>query len=116
MRAEQQMSTAANSEISRPAAVQAMREGVHWGSLAACAEPEVSPEIFELAGEKSKLGRECLELARAVCGRCVVIEECLAETMAFKDFSLFRAGLTDVELQTLARRNARKAASNRRAG
>lgn len=102
-----------------------MREGVDWRSLAACAERElnpvtlayelkVDPDTFSYADDKPS-NMYSLQMAQEVCQRCVVIEECLADTMETKDFSLFRAGMTGDELQTLARRNARRVTSNRRA-
>lgn len=111
--------------MSRQIAVSAMREGVDWRSLAACAEREldpetltyelkVDPETFSYADDKAA-NRQSLHLAQTLCQRCVVKEECLAETMGAKDYSLFRAGLTAEELQALSRRNARREASNRRA-
>lgn len=89
-----------------------MRAGRHWQTLTACGGED--PEIFAYADNKPG-NAYSLQEAREICGRCVVKEECLAETMKLQDFNLFRAGLTIDELRALARQNARRIHSNRRA-
>ncbi len=90
-----------------------MRAGRHWQTLTACGDED--PEIFTYADTKPG-NAYSLQAAREICGRCVVKEECLTETMKLQDFNLFRAGFMIDELRALDRQNARQVRSNRQTG
>lgn len=82
--------------ISRQEAVSGMRTGLHWQSMAACVLERVDSNIFE----------KDLTMAAAVCGRCAVKKECLADALKLKATDIYRAGLNSDELKAAARRLA----------
>ncbi|MEO8105071.1 MAG: WhiB family transcriptional regulator [Candidatus Saccharibacteria bacterium] len=81
--------------MTRQEAVNGLRAGIPWQSLAACVLERVDPLIFE----------KDLKSAAAVCGRCVVKKECLTDALRLKAVHVFRAGLTSDELLSAARRS-----------
>ena len=79
-----------------------------WRNRAACLDED--PELFFPIGNTGPALLQIKE-AKAVCGRCKVVETCLEWAMeSGQDFGVW-GGLSEDERRSLKRRNARRRAS-----
>jgi WhiB family redox-sensing transcriptional regulator len=79
-----------------------------WRNRAACLDED--PELFFPIGNTGTALPQ-IEEAKAVCGRCKVVETCLEWAMeSGQDFGVW-GGLSEDERRALKRRNARRRAS-----
>ncbi len=80
-----------------------------WQNRAACRGEDASyffaPGYFERRSEK--LAREAV--AKAICARCPVREECLSVALQVRDPHGVWGGLNEMERRTLLRERARRA-------
>jgi WhiB family redox-sensing transcriptional regulator len=80
-----------------------------WQDRAACRGEDSSyffaPGYFELRSEK--LAREAV--AKAICARCPVREQCLSFALQVRDPHGVWGGLNEMERRTLLREQARRA-------
>ena len=75
-----------------------------WRNHAACLDAD--PELFFPTGSTGPaLGQ--IEAAKAICGRCEVVEPCLTWAMDFGQDAGVWGGLSEEERRTLKRRTAR---------
>ena len=86
-----------------------------WWDLAACrgqdATPFFAPAYFERRAEK--LGREAV--AKAICQRCPVREDCLELALSTRDPHGVWGGMNEMERRALLRARARDTAEHREA-
>ena len=75
-----------------------------WRNRAACLDE--SPELFFPIGNTGP-ALDQIEEAKAVCGRCEVVENCLNWAIEYGQDSGVWGGLSEEERRTLKRRNAR---------
>jgi WhiB family redox-sensing transcriptional regulator len=75
-----------------------------WRNGSACLDE--NPELFFPIGN-SHLARLQIEEAKAVCGRCEVVQACLKRAMESDQDTGVWGGLSEDERRTLKRRNAR---------
>ena len=75
-----------------------------WRHSALCREQD--PELFFPIGTTGPAERQ-IELAKAVCGRCVVTTDCLSWAMETAQDAGIWGGLTEDERRALKRRGAR---------
>lgn len=73
---------------------EAYSEYQNWTSLAACKDAE--RELF-YPPEGKPLTAVQIRLSKAICGRCVVREECLSEALRLGDFVAVLGGTTPRE-------------------
>ncbi|GAB2750048.1 hypothetical protein GCM10027174_25730 [Salinifilum aidingensis] len=86
--------------------------GDDWRERAACRDED--PELFFPISEVG-LGAKQVDRAKAVCGRCPVASECLADALSNGlDFGIF-GGMTPRERRSLSRRNTRTVSAERSA-
>ncbi|GEM_PF-1685402 len=88
------------------AVAQQIRAGVPWGVFIECAYKDPATFDPKNAGEKQDHYEQRRQAASAICARCVVIEQCLAEAYKLKDYDTFRGGLTGDERRSTAKQRA----------
>jgi len=77
----------------------------YWRERAACLR--VDPDLFFPVGN-SGLTLKQIEEAKAVCGRCPVLEQCLACAMKLGQVDGIWGGTTESERRAMYRRAARR--------
>ena len=86
--------------------------GQDWRSVAGCLG--VDPELFFPVAETGPAHDAQVAAAKAVCARCPVVAECLAEALARIPYGV-AGGLTEDERRALRRRDRQAVAGARRA-
>lgn len=76
---------------------------MHWSDRAACREQE--PELFFPIGDSGPAHQQ-IEAAKAVCGRCPVIEACLQFALTTRQSSGVWGGLSEDERNVRAQRHS----------
>jgi len=77
-----------------------------WRYRAKCLKED--PELFFPIGDISRgAGRAQAEMAKAVCKKCVVVDECLKEALKINAQGIW-GGTTDDERDTIKRRKTRE--------
>ncbi len=85
--------------------------GQDWRAAAACLGTD--PELFFPVAETGPAYDVQVAAAKAVCGRCPVVAECLAEALARIPYGI-AGGLTEGERRALRRRDRQAVAGARR--
>ena len=85
-----------------------------WRSRAACAAVDIDAELFFPAAEAGPVHDAQVAAAKAVCARCPVVADCLAEALARMPYGI-AGGLTEQERRVLRRRDRQAVAGVQRA-
>ena len=75
----------------------------NWWSRALCATDDVDPEWFFPIGD-TRAGHQAEAIAKGLCARCPVREDCLADAIRQNDREGIRGGLNEQERAVAHRR------------